>query len=422
MKLDVEIAIVGGGPAGTTTALALAREAPALAPRTVLLEKARYPRDKPCAGALGARGDALLREIGVSIELEAAPIDGMSFRGIQGTVTAVPGDIGRVVRRLEFDHALARQAAARGVVVRDGVCVTDVQDQGRAGVLLQTTEGPLRAAVAVGCDGVGSLVRRSLGVGRGRWIAQVIEVDTEPRRGDGDRTLLHFDASDRTFAGYTWDFPTIIGGRPMVSRGVYGFKGRDASRFARVEDAFDALPPADVADVLAERLRGLGIDPASCPTKRYSERGFESLVSLACGRRMLVGEAAGIDGLTGEGIAQAIEYGVLAGRFLAKRLPGADPEAIDLAGWNAEVGESRLARDLRMRACFVPIFYGPRRSALQRFFVGSSSPLSVGARHFGAGRQSWLEVGEVAARAVVHASAEGLETILRRALTLRRPS
>lgn len=389
----------------------MAHELPVLAARTVLFEKSTYPRDKPCAGALGARGDVLLREIGACIDVESTPLDGMSFRGIHGAVAAIPGGIGRVVRRREFDHALARRAAAHGVRVRDGVCVTDLTDEGPDGVVVRTTEGTLRAAIVVGCDGVGSLVRRSLGVGRGRLLAQVVEVDTEPLPRDPDRAVLHFDASDPTLTGYAWDFPTLLEGRAMVSRGVYRFKG------AGHGDASDT----DVADVLAARLSGLGIDPASCRIKRYAERGFEPAVPLARGRRMLVGEAAGIDALTGEGIAQAIEYGILAGRFLARRLQTFGARAMDLADWHDEVQRSRLARDLRLRARFVPIFYGPRRSALQRFFVASSSALSVGARHFGARGQRWCEVGEVAARGLAHLSIGCLHASLPEPLSLRWP-
>ena len=72
-----DIVIVGGGPAGTTTALALVRADPALARRVVVLEKARFPREKPCAGALGGRGDALLRDLGVEVDVPAAHVDGI---------------------------------------------------------------------------------------------------------------------------------------------------------------------------------------------------------------------------------------------------------------------------------------------------------------------------------------------------------
>lgn len=409
MKLDAQVAIVGGGPAGSATALALTHDAPALAARTILLEKAKYPRDKPCAGAIGARGDALLREVGASIDVESARIDGMSFRGLRGSVTAVPGGIGRVVRRREFDHALVRLVAARGVLVRDGVCVDRVVDEGRDGVEVRTTDGTLRVAVVVGCDGIGSLVRRSLGAGRGAWLAQVVEADTEPLPGDGDRALLRFDASDRTLSGYAWDFPTLVAGRPMVSRGVYQLRA-------------GAAHGADVGKHLAERLVALGLDPGRYPTKRYAQRGYEASVRLARGGRMLVGEAAGIDSLTGEGIAQAIEYGLLAGRFLARRHATARGGAIDVSDWDLEVQRSRLAWDLRMRARFVPIFYGPRRSALERFFIESPSALSVGARHFGGSGQRWREIGDVAARGLIHAASNRLEGVLARVLDRRKTS
>ena len=186
MRFDADVAIVGGGPAGSATALALAFVAPELASRTVVLEKARYPRDKPCAGAIGARGDALLREIGVHVRVPSVAIDGVSFRASLGSAVAAPGKIGRVVRRLEFDHALALAAAARGVEVRDGVTVDGLSDEGTQGVLLRTSAGPLRTRVAVGCDGVGSVIRKDLGVSAGRLRAQVIEVDTEPVEGDAD--------------------------------------------------------------------------------------------------------------------------------------------------------------------------------------------------------------------------------------------
>ena len=64
---------------------------------------------------------------------------------------------------------------------------------------------------------------------------------------------------------------------------------------------------------------------------------------------MLAGEAAGIDPVTGEGIAQAIEYGVLAGEFLARTLAASPSGPVDVSRWHGVVARSRLARDLRIR-------------------------------------------------------------------------
>jgi flavin-dependent dehydrogenase len=382
-----DIVIVGGGPAGATTALALVHAEPALAGRVVLLEKARYPRDKPCAGALGARGDALLRGLGIEVDVPSAPVDGISFRSAESEAAASPGRIGRVVRRIEFDHALVRAAAARGVEVRDGVRVEAVREDGDGGAQVETSAGPVRARAVVGCDGVGSVVRKALGLGPGRMRAQVVEVDTPAVSGDRDRSLLHFDASDRRLAGYAWDFPTVVAGRELVCRGVYRLKIDG--------DRGDDGP--DVATLLAERLRAQGIDPARCKNKRYAERGYEPASRMARGSLMLVGEAAGIDPVTGEGIAQAIEYGVLAGGFLAEHL-ALEGGAHDLGGWHDVVAGSRLARDLRIRTRFVRLFYGPSRVEVERFLTDGSDALHVGCQHFAAQPYDWLKLAEALGR------------------------
>ena len=368
-----DVVIVGGGPAGTTTALALVDAAPALASRVVVLEKARYPREKPCAGALGRRGDKLLESLGARIDVPSAPVAGMSFRGADAEAVAAPGNIGRVVRRIEFDQALAAVVRSRGVEVRDGVRVDAVEQE--AGVpVLRTSEGAVKARVVVGCDGVGSVVRKALGLGVSRMRAQVVEVDTAPVRGDRDRSLLHFDASDRALPGYAWDFPTIVDGRLLVCRGVY-----------RLKIDGDGEDGPDVSAVLAARLRRQGLDPAHCKNKRYAERGFEPTVRLAAGPRMLVGEAAGIDPVTGEGIAQAIEYGVLAGRYLAQRLGGGDAgpwTSRRLAGRSEPVTACARSRNPdSLRATCSTDRRAPRSSASSR---ETSDALYVGAQHFAA--------------------------------------
>lgn len=390
----IDVVIVGAGPAGSTTALSLLRQDPRMAGRVVVLERSRFPRDKPCAGAIGERGDKLLRELGAPVVVPSAHVDGISFRCSTGEVRASPGRIGRVVRRIEFDHALARIAVARGVDLREGVRVESVRDEGDGGAVLETSEGTLRARTVVGCDGVGSAVRKALGAGVGTLRAQVVEVDTEPVRGDVERSLLHFDATDRSLPGYAWDFPTVVGGRELVCRGVYRL------RTGAKHDAGD-----DVAALLDARLRAMGIDPSRSTNKRYAERGYEPASAVARGALMLVGEAAGIDPVTGEGIAQAIEYGVLAGKFLASRPSSAD-------GWTDVLARSRLARDLRIRSRFANLFYGPERPSVERFFTQAPDALHVGCQHFAAQGYDWLYLGEALARGATMIAAHHVSRVL----------
>jgi flavin-dependent dehydrogenase len=213
---------------------------------------------------------------------------------------------------------------------------------------------------------------------------------------------LHFDSTDRRVRGYSWDFPTVVDGRAMVCRGIYHLKP------ARSREG------SDLAALLAERLRTQGVDPSRCKNKRYAERGFEPAVRLVRGGRMLAGEAAGIDPVTGEGIAQAIEFGVMAGGFLARRLASAGGGAVTLEGWQREVDASRLARDLRIRARLMGLYYGPSRGEVEEFLAESPDALFVGCQHFAAQPYDWLKVGEVVGRGIARLAAMGIADALAR--------
>ena len=367
--LDVEVLIVGGGPAGLSTGLFLTHAAPHLRERVLLIEKSKYPREKICAGAVGARADLALAAIGVRVDVPHMPIRGLSVRA-NGKTFVVRRDgpiLGRVVRRIEFDQALANEVRARNIPLRDGVKVEAIVLEPDY-VRVSTSAGDIRARVLVGADGVGSVVRRATGFSRGTFLAQAMELDTAFTPGDGEPDVLHFDLQDRGLAGYAWDFPTIVQGKPMVCRGIYEVRGAGVPE--RAEGA------GGVAEKLARRNEAFGV---SGVVRRFAERGISFSEPLSRPRVLLVGEAGGIDPVLGEGIAQAILYGAAAGPYLAESLARND---ISFASWKEHVRATRLGLDLAARSRAAPYVYGGLRALMERYVTQSRAIVESGMKWF----------------------------------------
>jgi menaquinone-9 beta-reductase len=355
-----DVAVVGGGPSGISTALHLQAAAPGA--RIVVLEKERYPRDKICAGGIGARAFRLLEAIGVEVACPHVALDAVALRVAGETVVVREPGLGAVVRRIEFDHAFARRAIERGITVRDGCAVEAIAVDAR-GVAIASGGQTLRARCVVGADGVGGIVRRQAGFPRGELRAQVVELDTEHAPGDLPRDTIVFDFSTRELRGYAWDFPTLVGDRPLVCRGIYAL-GVAADH-----------PRARLGAYLAAR----GLDLARYRIKQFAERGFEPGAALSRPRVLLVGEAAGIDIATGEGIGQAIEYGAVAGRYLARALADDD---LGFHDWRWAIDRHHLGLQLRIRHAAHRAFYGRGRATVERMLPRLPALVRAGVQDF----------------------------------------
>ncbi|HEX2691097.1 MAG TPA: FAD-dependent oxidoreductase, partial [Kofleriaceae bacterium] len=145
-----DVAIIGGGPSGISTALHLHAEAPGT--RIIVLEQERYPREKICAGGIGARAFRLLDKIGVEVACPHVPLDAIALRIANQTMVVREPGLGAVVRRVEFDHAFARHAIDRGIEVRDG-CAVDRIAIAEHGVEITTAGATILARCVVGADG-----------------------------------------------------------------------------------------------------------------------------------------------------------------------------------------------------------------------------------------------------------------------------
>jgi len=316
--------VVGGGPAGSATALLLARAGASV----LLLDRARFPRHKPCSEYLSPATTPILERLGAgvlaAIERAAhAKLYGMKVVAPSGAAMsgrfaadhghAPPRPYSFAVSRASFDIILVRAAAREGAVVREGATVEDlVWDQGRvAGVVARSSDGQrvtCNARVVVGADGLHSVVARRLGLLR----------TSPPRRVAFTAHVAHVD-------GVGGMGELHVGRRGYVGLGPIG---EDVTTVALV------VPLAAVRGRTSDFRRGFFAELERYPqlAGRFARRRLVRDV-LATGpfaqwaRRptvdgaLLVGDAADFfDPFTGQGIHAALRGAELAAECLTPAL------------------------------------------------------------------------------------------------------
>lgn len=325
-----DVLIVGGGPAGSSTAIRLARSGV----RVVLLERARFPRAKPCAECLSPQASRPLQELGVlpGLERQGTWLRGMLVRAPDGgwargdyvaghSYRAPRASGGLSIRREVLDATLLAAASAAGADVREASRVTDVVRTRRgaaAGAVVIGADGrrhEVRARIVIGADGLRSVVARRLELARALSWPHRIALVAHYRgvAGVGEYVEMHVERDG--FVGIA----DVGLGCTTVAAVFPRRRAREiAGNRAGFLDAWLASRPQ-----LRARFAGAVRDGGVAATGPFAARARRAWHPGA----LLVGDAADFfDPFTGEGIYAALRGGELAADAALAALAAGQPD------------------------------------------------------------------------------------------------
>jgi flavin-dependent dehydrogenase len=298
MVAAADVLVAGAGPAGAAAAIAAARRGL----EVILIDRARFPRDKPCGeGLMPAALEALarLRLLG-RVRAIGQPLEaiGLQLAGQPGARAAIDA-IG--VERLKLDALLVETARNEaGVTLFEGVQAIAPMKDGDRVIGLHTSLGPLRAKFVVCADGLRSPLRAQLGLAENRRRRSRLGLRAHYRA-----PALPFGRAVQVILdGELELYVTPVGGNRLQlaalgDERVFEKNSLNASSFHdRMKQRFPDLLPLD---------RPLGAGPFEQHAK-----------SVIAGGALLCGDAAGyVDAITGEGVGLALQQGLAAADAMA---------------------------------------------------------------------------------------------------------
>jgi geranylgeranyl reductase family protein len=314
---EFDVAVIGAGPAGSTAAYRLA----AAGARTLLVDKATFPRDKPCGGGVTLRAARLLP---FSIEpVVEDVVDRLDCRLNYGRrfVRRASAPLAYMTQRIRLDHFLLERAADAGAIVRQGATVDPRE---------------VDAGIVIGADGCNGTSARALGLGGQMEYGVALEGNFPHERRFAGAMVLEVACVP---GGYGWIFPK----GDHVNVGVGGWQREGPKLRAHLWRLCDAY---GIERDQATDLRGYRL-----PLRRPGS-------PLARGTTAVIGDAAGlVDPFSGDGMYEGFLSAKLVAEaaleVLAGRATGLEPYAaaveeqitpLATAGWAAKRAFDRFPR------------------------------------------------------------------------------
>jgi geranylgeranyl reductase family protein len=336
------VCIVGGGPAGSTTAKFLSEKGF----KVVLIEKDKFPRDKPCGGGLTSRVLEGFNYVNNPSFIESYSYDGIGYSTSIKNKVEIHDDkplVGMVLRK-KFDFELAKLAVDQGTLLIDGKTVVDVKILEDKVQTILDDGSVIESDILVGADGVWSFVAkktklRTKPIEHGICILEEYQVDKETMdKYFGKSRTCHIHLRLQNINGYGWVFPK----KEHLNIGIGEFIFKD-------EKPTDKQNLLKIYKEYITFLKKEKIIPESITIKKC-KGGVLPLIPLKktySNRVILVGDAAGfISPISGEGIYYAMASGKIAANIISKALEIGDTSEQFLSKYQ-KIWEKEFGNDIK---------------------------------------------------------------------------
>jgi geranylgeranyl reductase family protein len=337
--LKYDVAIVGAGPAGSTAAKFICDKKY----KVVLIDKNKFPREKPCGGGLTAHVLERFKDIITENMIDSYSYGGITFsKSLKYQIKFTNNKpITAMTIRKKFDYNLVKIAIKAGAKLIEGEKVIDLKINNDKATIKTDKGTIIDSDIIIGADGVWSIVAKKIGLRKknnpiGLCVFEEYELEKEIiDKYFGELRLGYIHSKFDNLKGYGWVFPKNK--HINIGLGELDYNPNKNKGKTNLKNVYNKyITQLKKNKLIPEKIKISNIKGGAFPIiplkKTYSNRVI------------LVGDAAGfVNPVSGEGIYYAMASGKLAAETIQKALKLKDPSERILSkyqkNWKKDFGK-----------------------------------------------------------------------------------